>query len=566
MKFLTSQVLAILSQGQARRNVKTLVRFAFLLVATISLFATSFRLIMRHVEGQEHSWVTGFYWTLTVMSTLGFGDITFHSDAGRAFSMVVLLTGIVLLLIVLPFVFIRYFYAPWLEARTRFQAPRGVPAATRGHVILCQQDSLAAAVMARLRLLGVRHFLLEPDPVRGAQQELEGIPVVVGAVEDRATWEALHVDQAQLVVANAGDTVNTNITLTVREVAPDVPIACVVEHEQSVDLLELSGSTYVMPLTQRLGEHLANRVSAGHLHGNVIGRMGELLIAEFPVHNTPLVGRTIREARLRDAFGLNVAAVWERGRMMPATPDTRLEDGSVPVVLGTSEQMGALDGYLVIYNTNYAPVLVVGGGKVGCAAARALRSRGVEVHLLEREEGLRPRLEGVADRLFIGDAADRALLMEAGLAEAPTVLLTTNDDAMNIYLAVYCRRLNPGLRIVSRITHDRNVEAIHRAGADFVLSYASLGAETVLALLQGRDSVILGEGFDLFYLAVPPNLEGKTVAQSELRRRTGLNLLALRLPGGRTVPIAADTVLVPGGELVLLGNEAQRQAFVAAFH
>ena len=50
-----------------------------------------------------------------------------------------------------------------------------------------------------------------------------------------------------------------------------------------------------------------------------------------------------------------------------------------------------------------------------------------------------------------------------------SVLLTTNDDAMNIYLAIYCRRLNPGLRIVSRITHERNVEAIHRAGADFVL-------------------------------------------------------------------------------------------------
>ena len=51
-----------------------------------------------------------------------------------------------------------------------------------------------------------------------------------------------------------------------------------------------------------------------------------------------------------------------------------------------------------------------------------------------------------------------------------SVLLTTNDDAMNIYLAVFSRRLNPGLRIVSRITHERNIDAIHRAGADFMLS------------------------------------------------------------------------------------------------
>ncbi|NIN99101.1 MAG: potassium channel protein, partial [Anaerolineae bacterium] len=58
------------------------------LVATVAIFAVGFHLIMYHVEGQEHSWVTGVYWALTVMTTLGFGDITFHSDLGRLFSIV----------------------------------------------------------------------------------------------------------------------------------------------------------------------------------------------------------------------------------------------------------------------------------------------------------------------------------------------------------------------------------------------------------------------------------------------------------------------------------------------
>ena len=47
--------------------------------------------------------------SLTVMSTLGFGDITLISDIGRAFSTVVLLTDIVLLLIVLSLAFIRLY-------------------------------------------------------------------------------------------------------------------------------------------------------------------------------------------------------------------------------------------------------------------------------------------------------------------------------------------------------------------------------------------------------------------------------------------------------------------------
>jgi Trk K+ transport system NAD-binding subunit len=103
----------------------------------------------------------------------------------------------------------------------------------------------------------------------------------------------------------------------------------------------------------------------------------------------------------------------------------------------------------------------------------------VAVHVVDREASAAERLAGAADAIVVGDAADRSVLVRAGIERAPSVLLTTNDDAVNIYLAVYCRRLNADLRIVSRITHERNLEAIHRAGADFVLSYASLGVERV---------------------------------------------------------------------------------------
>ncbi len=565
MKFFTSQLLSLLIPARARPNIRALASYSLLLIATVALFATGFRLIMYHVEGQEHSWVTGVYWALTVMTTLGFGDITFHSDLGRLFSIVVLLTGVVLLLIVLPFVFIRFFYAPWMESRMRFYAPRNVPVGTQGHVILCNFDSLATELLERLRLHGIAHFVIEPDPLKATQMHIDGMPVVTGRVEGRGTYEALEVAQARLVVANCADTINTNITLTIRDLSQQVPIAAVAEHEQSIDLLELSGSNHVLPLKLWLGEHLANRVSAGHLHCHVVGRLGDLLIAEFPVHNTPLVGRSLRDVQLRDTFGLNVVAVWERGRLVPVTPETILADGSFPVVMGSREQITNLDTYLVIYNTNFNPVLVIGGGKVGCVSAKTLRQRGVTVHMIERDEALRDSLEGVADQLFIGDAADLKLLMGAGLADAPSVLLTTNDDAMNIYLAVYCRRLNPELRVISRITHERNIEAVHRAGADFVLSYASLGAEAIMSLLQNRESVILGEGFDLFYIPVPASLAGRTLATSHIRARTGLNVLALRLPGGEVVSAMASTVLAPDCELVMLGSELQRLNFTKEF-
>ena len=97
-----------------KKNLRSLSKFLVVIAAAITIYSILFHFIMEY-EGRQFSWITGFYWTLTVMSTLGFGDITFVSDIGRAFSIIVLLSGIVFLLIMLPFTFIRFFYAPWLE-------------------------------------------------------------------------------------------------------------------------------------------------------------------------------------------------------------------------------------------------------------------------------------------------------------------------------------------------------------------------------------------------------------------------------------------------------------------
>ena len=62
-----------------------------------------------------------------------------------------------------------------------------------------------------------------------------------------------------MVLANGEDTAKTNITLTVREVAPDAPIVAIVEEEDSVDTLQLTGATTVVPLKHQLGAYLANQ-------------------------------------------------------------------------------------------------------------------------------------------------------------------------------------------------------------------------------------------------------------------------------------------------------------------
>jgi Trk K+ transport system NAD-binding subunit len=564
VKFLTPQLTYLLTQQETRRNLTAFLRYLAFLAGTVMVYSVIFHVLMSH-EGQQHSWLTGLYWTLTVMSTLGFGDITFHSDLGRGFSILVLLSGIVLLLIVLPFAFIRFFYAPWLEAQLRLRAPRELPSNLQDHVVLCRYDEIAGSLIERLDDQGIPYCVIEPDPAKAADLNANGVSVVLGEVDGTATYEAVRASAARLVVANLGDAVNTNITLTVREAAGDVPIAAFAEDKDSVDVLELSGATSVLDLKHRLGQHLAARVTAGTAQAHRVGRFKDLVIAEFPVHNTPLAGRTVVESNLRRLTGLNIVAYSERGVLLPTRADTVLSDYCIVVVVGTEAQVDSLDALFVIYEPNENPVLVIGGGKVGCAVTRALRERDVSVHMVERDASLESNLSDIADQVFAGDAADLEVLMAAGLADAPSVVLTTNDDATNIFLAVYCRRLNPHARIVSRITHERNLEAIHRAGAEFVLSYSTLAVTSLMSLVHGRELVLVGEGVDLFVEPVPARLAGRTLSESELGTRTGLNVVAVQKRDGPAVNPVGETELEDGHELVMLGTAEQLAEFRDVF-
>src|SRR5690606_4503580 len=163
VKFLTAQLASVTGAGAHTRNLRLLSRFLLFLAAMVVTYSVLFHVLMVAEGQRQHSWLTGFYWTLTVMSTLGFGDITFNSDIGRLFSIVVMISGVMFLLVVLPFTFIEFFYAPWLEAQRQRRAPRQVPEGTHDHVILTNFDPVVLALIERLKSYGRTYYLLEPD-------------------------------------------------------------------------------------------------------------------------------------------------------------------------------------------------------------------------------------------------------------------------------------------------------------------------------------------------------------------------------------------------------------------
>ena len=182
MKFSTSQMLVFLQEHRTQRNVRSLMKFILILTVLIVAYSILFHVIMEH-EGQDHSWITGFYWTLTVMSTLGFGDITFESDLGRAFSMIVLVTGIVFLLVLLPFTIIQFLYAPWVDAVEAARTPRQVREDMSGHVILIHHDAVTEDLIVKLEQSDISYVLLVPDFDDASRLHDMGVHVIFGPLD-----------------------------------------------------------------------------------------------------------------------------------------------------------------------------------------------------------------------------------------------------------------------------------------------------------------------------------------------------------------------------------------------
>ncbi|MDY0228270.1 MAG: NAD-binding protein [Desulfomicrobium apsheronum] len=560
MKFLVSQMAALVKSGQQKANTRLMVRFLFILFSFFAAFTVLFHFLMAY-EGQTHSWITGLYWTLTVMSTLGFGDITFTSDLGRFFSICVMLSGVVFMLIVLPFTFIQFFYAPWLEEQNKARAPRKVPETMSNHVILTFCDAVTLTLVEKLNQYGIQSVIL----VQGLQEALNlhetGLNVVLGELDDPETYLRLRVREAAMVVVMNEDVASTNIIFTIREVADKTPVITNADQEDSVDILDLAGSTHTYQFTKMLGQVLARRVMGVSMKANVIGNFAELLIAEAPAMNSPLQGRTLAESRLRELTGVNVVGIWEQGRFQLPDPMTAIGASTVLVLAGSEAQLDTYDslmGATMLSKEHSGPVVVLGGGRVGMSVAKTLNERGVDYRVVEKKT-----LRNTEDsRIIQGSAADLDILILAGINETPSIIITTHDDDLNIFLTIYCRRLRPDVQIISRASLDRNINTLHRAGANLVMSFSSLFTTTILNLLNPDKLLMLSEGLNIFRSEPSPAIVGKPLREQKIRQSTGCSIIAIKRGEEMLLNPEPDTIVSKNDELILIGTAQAEKNFM----
>ncbi len=143
---------------------------------------------------------------------------------------------------------------------------------------------------------------------------------------------------------------------------------------------------------------------------------------------------------------------------------------------------------------------------------------------------------------ILGDPAEDAVLVKAGIERARGILLSLETDESNLYVAVSARQLNAGIRIVAKGVDVRSHEKMIRAGADYAVSPDFIGGMRMVSQMVRPAAVTFldmmlrdkDKGFrveDVVVGAGSP-LAGKTLADSRLREKTGALLVALKERGG----------------------------------
>ena len=193
MKTLSSIIYSATGTGvSSRRNISQLMKLIIIVMVFILISSAAFHLLMKAEErGESYHWFDGFYWTMVTMSTLGYGEITFQEWPGKLFSIAVMLFGMLSMLVILPFAFIRFAYEPWIEAQNEARTPRRLGADTRDHVIITNFDAVSRALIHKLEQYNITYVLLVRDKNEALSLHDEGFSVAVGELDDPEFYSGL---------------------------------------------------------------------------------------------------------------------------------------------------------------------------------------------------------------------------------------------------------------------------------------------------------------------------------------------------------------------------------------
>ncbi len=292
---------------------------------------------------EQFGWLDSFYMTVITLSTVGFGGVHPLSQAGKAFTSVLILLGVGTLAYAATKATEAIIEGGLLRRRRMLMEIKRL----RDHVIVCGWGRMGAAVTNHLAEHGAPHVVIEKDPERLAGLESAGIPHVAGDATEDATLQAAGAERAKALAAVlSNDAENLFVTVTARSLNRNMTIVARASTEKNQSKLLSAGATRVFNPYLSGGRLLATQLLQPSVTAfmEMMSHRGEsdLALEELQLDpGSPLVGVTLRDAPIRRELDVIVVGVRRRddALVFNPPPDLAPEAGDVLVALGRRENL-----------------------------------------------------------------------------------------------------------------------------------------------------------------------------------------------------------------------------------
>ncbi len=210
--------------------------------------------------------------------------------------------------------------------------------------------------------------------------------------------------------------------------------------------------------------------------------------------------------------------------------------------------------------------IVCGCGRVGEQVALELQRLGLPFVVVEPNPEALERCRQ-QDMLYVeAEPTEDATLQAVGIERARGLVAVLDSDADNLFVVLTARGLNPNLTIVAQAVSDSAAQKLYRAGADRVVSPYAMAGHRMAGLLVRPyvvaflDATLRSPDLELWLeeirVAEHSPLVGKTLAEADIRARSGANVLAIAR-GDRQVDWSPKLRIQAGDVLIVLGRREQ---------
>ncbi len=206
---------------------------------------------------------------------------------------------------------------------------------------------------------------------------------------------------------------------------------------------------------------------------------------------------------------------------------------------------------------------IIGLGRFGSALASRLAESGKDVIVVDRNEAKVKPLCGLTDYAYVTDNLSKDSLEDMGFADCGTVIICIGEE-IDVNILTTLSVLNLGVkRVIAKAQSLEHGAVLEKIGAEVVYPERDMALRLASNLLSNNmlEFVALTDNVEIMEVPVPPKMAGKKISELPLRKKYGLNIIALERGGATEVEIDPQRELDGQDMMIVIGNRDKLVAF-----